>query len=332
MRKTNIIALFLVACTSFAACGNIFNSSSHSSSSGDIQGDGSILAHWKLQNLEGCYVGDIDTDELKFIDLSGNGNDLISSSEGNGSQLDIFKWDTGDGWGSSSSLKFDNTLALAQSVDPYEATQTSYSGAYVSGKYLQTVENAPLNDFTGEGGWTIEIIFKVSEDWNNAYNRYVGIFSRQGVQEDKDEPPFAMMLSYATGEKAGALGINGTTGLQYVHIDGTEKMIKSEYCEGKITTQEWVHFMVANNGFRTFMYVNGESIDKFADTSTFSSSSLGGWEVGVGRKLGTGEATMNTIYPEGLIRRLFCGSISEIRFSKGLKTMQESLLESRNKA
>lgn len=312
---------------SFAACDNIEDLSND-----DVSRDDSILAHWKLQNTEEYYVGNIDTDELRFVDLSGNGNDLISSVEGNGAQLDIFKWDEGDDWGSVSSLKFDNTLFLAQSVDPYDATQTSYSGAYVSGKYLQTVEDAPLNHFTGENGWTIEIMFKVSSEWDNTYNRYVGMFSRQGVQKDKDEPPFAMMLSYAMGEQAGALGENGATGLQYVHIDGTEKMIKSEYCNGEINTQEWVHFMVANNGLRSWMYVNGKCIDKFADTSTFSSSAIGGWEVGVGRKLGTGEATMNTIYPEGLIRRLFCGSISEIRFCEGFKTIEESLLKNRNGA
>lgn len=312
---------------SFAACDNIEDLSND-----DVSRDDSILAHWKLQNKKEYYVGNIDTDELRFVDLSGNGNDLISSAEGNGAQLDIFKWDEGDDWGSVSSLKFDNTLFLAQSVDPYDATQTSYSGAYVSGKYLQTVENAPLNDFTGENGWTIEIMFKVSSEWDNTYNRYVGMFSRQGVQKDKDEPPFAMMLSYAMGEQAGTLGENGATGLQYVHIDGTEKMIKSEYCNGGINTQEWVHFMVANNGLRSWMYVNGKCIDKFADTSTFSSSAIGGWEVGVGRKLGTGEATMNTIYSEGLIRRLFCGSISEIRFCEGFKTIEESLLKNRNGA
>lgn len=326
MKKQSIIALFLVACMSFTACNNINNSSD------DVSRDDSILAHWKLQNAEEYYVGNIDTDELRFFDLSGNGNDLISSVEGNGSQLDIFKWDEGDDLGSASSLKFDNTLSLAQSVDPYNATQTSYSGAYVSGKYLQTVENAPLNNFMGENGWTIEIVFKVSPEWDNAYNRYVGVFSRQGVQKENDEPPFAMMLSCATDEQAGILGENRTAGLQYVHIDGTERMIKGEYCNGEINTKEWVHFMVANNGLRTWMYVNGKCIDKFADTSTFSSSAIGGWEVGVGRKLGVGEATMNTIYPEGLIRRLFCGSISEIRFCKGFKTIEESLFKALNDA
>ena len=76
----------------------------------------------------------------------------------------------------STSLKFNNTLALAESVDPYDKLQTTYSGTYVSGKYLETAGEAPINFFTSSDDWTIELIFKVSANWNNAYNRYIVVF------------------------------------------------------------------------------------------------------------------------------------------------------------
>ena len=160
------------------------------------ESENAVIAHWKFQNQEGYYTGNADDDTLRFIDLSGNGNDLEVGVEGNGAQLDIFSWDNGvdyieEGcyYESASSLKFDNTWEKALSVDPYDAELTTYSGAYVSGKYLQTVENAPMNALDGEDGWTIEVIFKISEEWNVHYNRYTGIFSKQGVLEDQDEPP-----------------------------------------------------------------------------------------------------------------------------------------------
>ena len=105
-----------------------------------------VLAHWKFQNDPTCFVGDIDKDELTFIDLSGNGNDMVVATEGNGSQLDIFTWDVGvdnenlQTTDTKTSLKFDNSLAKAQSVDPYPAEESTFSSAYVSGKFLETVD------------------------------------------------------------------------------------------------------------------------------------------------------------------------------------------------
>ncbi len=287
-----------------------------------------VLAHWKFQNVEGYYSGNVDDENLVFFDLSGHGNDLITVSEGNGSQLDIFEWDEEGAFGGAPALRFNNTLEKAQSVDPYDPSQTSYSGAYVSGKYFETVENAALNGNTGREGWTIEIIFKVSREWNNTYNRYVGIFSKQGVSKETDEPVFAMMLTSAS-DNATSLGDDGAVGVQYVHINRDEYQYKNEYKNGEIFAEEWVHFMAASDGRITYLYLNGEQIDKIVSDNVLSSSSMGSWEVGVGRKYGEeGAKTMNTRYEEGLIRRLFCGTISEIRLSKGQLSISDSLIAS----
>lgn len=336
MKKKNLLIASLMAMVFvLSGCGNQTGgddsgSSDQSSESVETETvDKSILAHWKLQNLEGCYQGNIDTDELTFFDLSGNGNDLVVSTEGNGDQLDIFTWDEEGFYGGAPALKLNNTLALAQSVDPYEDSQTSYNGAYVSGKYLETVEDAPINNLTGANGWTIEIVYKVSAEWNNAYNRYVGLFSKQGVSEVEDEPVFAMMVTSASDDRQGALGYDGTTGVQYVHINQYNEEEKHEYCNGTIYSEEWVHFMVASDGRITDIYVNGERVAEIVSDNTLSNFATGGWEVGVGRKFGGDVATMNPMHEEGLIRRLFCGSISEIRFSEGKKSIDDSLLSTK---
>ena len=293
-----------------------------------------VLAHWKFQNDAQYFTGDIDTDTLKFIDLTGNGNDLEVAVEGNGAQLDIFTWDEGvnndtlDSVADGSSLKFGNTLAQAQSVDPYESSLTTYSGAYVSGKYLQTVENAPLNTFDGMFGWTVEIVFKIDPEWNTNYNRYTGVFSKQGVVDGQNEPPFSMAITEKiTGEDDGSLGTAGTTGLQYVHVDMYNKKTNHELQNGMINTDQWIHYMATSDGFFTYVYINGELYKTIEENSEFNMVNESfGWEVGVGRKQKGNEATMNEEHPEGLIRRLFCGSISEIRFTDSYMDIEDSLI------
>lgn len=297
--------------------------------------DNYVAAHWKFQNEEGYYTGSVEDDSLRFIDLTGNGNDLEVCFEGNGDQLDIFEWDEGatvgeDGvYSTKSSLRFGNTWEKALSVDPYDASQTEYSGAYVSGKYFQTVNGAPLNNVDSTTGWTVEIIFKIDEEWNNNYNRYTGLFSRQGVVESQDEPAFSMAISeiISGGTSDGYIGREGTTGLQYVHVDVDENKTNYELMNGQIYAEEWIHFMVTSDGYYTEVYINGENVFASSENNEiYITDALFSWEVGVGRKLGTDKATMNPKHPEGLIRRLFCGSMSEIRFTMNYMDIEDSLL------
>ena len=297
--------------------------------------DNYVAAHWKFQNEEGYYTGSVEDDSLRFIDLTGNGNDLEVCFEGNGDQLDIFEWDEGatvgeDGvYSTKSSLRFGNTWEKALSVDPYDASQTEYSGAYVSGKYFQTVNGAPLNNVDSTTGWTVEIVFKIDEEWNNNYNRYTGLFSRQGVVESQDEPAFSMALTelIGGGTADGYIGREGTTGLQYVHVDVNEQKTNHERKNGEIYAEQWIHYMVTSDGYWLDVYINGENVLSMAENNEiYITDSLFSWEVGVGRKLGTDKATMNPKHPEGLIRRLFCGSMSEIRFTMNYMDIEDSLL------
>ena len=293
-----------------------------------------VAAHWKFQNEEGYYTGSVEDDSLRFIDLTGNGNDLEVCYEGNGDQLDIFEWDVGatvggeDGYTSASSLRFGNTWDKAKSVDPYDASQTEYSGAYVSGKYFQTVDGAPLNNVDSTTGWTVEIIFKVDKEWNVYYNRYTGLFSRQGVVESQDEPAFSMALTelFGEGSTGGYIGTDRATGLQYVHVDVNENKTNHERMNGEIYGEQWIHYMVTSDGYWLDVYVNGENVLSMAENNEiYITDSLFSWEVGVGRKLGTDKATMNPKHPEGLIRRLFCGSMAEIRFTMNYMDIEDSL-------
>lgn len=304
------------------------------------ESDNYVAAHWKFQNEEGNFTGSIENDDFRFIDLTGNGNDLEVRSEGFGDELDIFEWDEGvefaeGGYSAPSSLKFGNTWEKALSVDPYTPEQTAYSGAFVSGKYLQTVDGAPLNSVDSTTGWTVEVIFKIDEEWNNNYNRYTGIFSRQGVVETQDEPAFSMAITELIngGSQDGYLGTEGTTGLQYVHVDVNEVKTNHEFKNGEMYGEQWIHYMVTCDGGYLDVFINGENVLSMVENNEiYITDNLFSWEVGVGRKTGfnkdtnSDHATMNPKHPEGLIRRLFCGSIAEIRFSMNYMEIEDSLL------
>ena len=294
-------------------------------------GDVHVVAHWKLQNVDGYFTGDIEKDELQFIDLSGNGNDLVTKVVGNGSQLDIFTWDDGADKGETktqSSLKFNNTKILAEAVDPYESGETSYSGGYTSGKFLETIKGAPMNTNEFEEGISVDIIFKLSPELDNDYNRYTGIFSRQGVIEDQNEPPFSIALcEWEDDQATGMLGDTNQTWLQFVHCDDVSK-VNVEMDEVKIGADGWHHLLVSTDGFSITYFIDGEPLRTFTDIPFIEVRDPNfSWEVGVGRKSGTGHESdcKNENVAEGLIRRLFAGSIAEIRVMDGPIENEDSL-------
>ena len=289
------------------------------------------LAHWKFQDVAGYYTGSVDDDNITFVDLTGNGNDLVPVTAGNGDQLDIFMWDDGCDIPTakgSTALKMDNTKVKAATVDPYTAEETSYTGGYTSGKYLETVESAPLNNTQFEHGFAFEIVYKLSPELDNNYNRYTGLFSRQGVVEGANEPPFSIALAeWNNEETTGTLGANGTW-MQYVHVDPDGMKTNNEYDSAMMYAGDWHHILVTSDGELTEIYVDGEDIDLVGESSLIAITDPSyRWEVGVGRKDGAGHEgdSKNEMSPKGMIRRLFAGTISEIRVCDGYMSLEDSL-------
>ncbi len=284
-----------------------------------------LLAHWKLQNQEGCFTGSVDDDQIGFKDLSGNGNDLIMKTVGNGDQLDIFSWDTDIDASEvrfTSALKMDNTKAKAKTVDPYKASQTSYTGGYTSVKFLETVKGAPLNSFEFTGGASVEVIFKLSPELDNDYNRYTGIFSRQGVLEDQNEPPFSIALSEWVNDDSGTLGANETW-IQLLLTDDYTSLNR-ELDEVMLPAGVWHHALFTLQEGKVRLYMDGKLLldERTGFYDIFCTNPDYSWEVGVGRKFGGGHASdsKNEDAAEGMIRRLFAGSVAEIRvFDKAIE-------------
>jgi hypothetical protein len=288
------------------------------------------IAHWRFQNDAKYVSGSVDDDNITVHDLTNNGNDLVVATVGNGDQLDIFTWDDGCEIPSAkgdTALKFDNTKKQAATVDPYSADETSYTGGYTSGKYLETVENAPMNSMTFENGFSFEIVYKLSPELDNNYNRYTGLFSRQGVVESANEPPFSIALAEWDNDDSGTLGVNGTW-MQYVHVDPDGAKTNREYGNAMMYGGDWHHILVTSDGDLTDIYIDGEYVDTPPEFAAIAvTDPTYSWEVGVGRKLGEGHEgdSKNVNSPEGMIRRLFAGDISEIRVTNHYMDPEQSL-------
>lgn len=288
--------------------------------------DVSTVAHWKFQNEKGYYTGNIDKDDFTIIDLTGNGNDLAVKKEGFADKIkeNVLSWTDGSDLAAKgkTALRFGNTIDAAASVDPYAAAQTEYTGKYVSGKYFSTVPAAPINKMTFENGFTIEVVFMLDKTFNNNYNRYTGIFSRQGL--NNNEPFFSLALAEPGADDNGYFDYNLC--VQYlqnpVDLGGT---VNKEFSVGT-DPGEWIHFCVINDGEMSDIYINGEYYESVVDNTVGIGYIDGyGWDVGVGRKDFTGKAVMGENYPEGGIRRLFCGAISEIRVSDKPMDIEDTL-------
>ena len=200
-------------------------------------------------------------------------------------------------------------------------------GTYVSGKYFATVSDAPMNSQVFEEGYTIEIIFKVDSNFNMNYNRYVGIFSRQGIYNN--EPWFSMALAETADiNEEGYLKENGKLSLQLVQRSTDGSAVNKEF--GAINTNQWVHYMAVSKNGNVTVYVNGQEQDTGGIHLTDIGKSKYGWEVGVGRKSFEGESVKNEEHEEGGIRRLFCGAISEIRVVDHAIDLQDALYRTSN--
>ncbi len=104
--------------------------------------------------------------------------------------------------------------------------------------------------------------------------------------------------------------------------------------DGTILADEWHYFTVSSDGVTTSVYLDGKLLDTFAETAEiFCADPSFGWEIGTGRKDGTshyGVDAMNENSPEGMLRRLFCGAIAEVRVTEGALAEADMLYNKAN--
>jgi hypothetical protein len=191
------------------------------------------LAYWRFD--EGGTAGSDVASGTVVKDQAGHGNDLVLKTVP-GTPAHALTW-TGD----------------------HHPDQPAHAGLVfagqgnpVSGAYLQTVDQAPLNRETFDRGFTFEVFFKVPADWDGGRNGWSSMLSRAGTaaQAGKngpsataDEPVLTISLSSSIELQWNAypLNQNGAT-TAWSHL---------------LQQEEWWHVAVANDGRISKLYVNG---------------------------------------------------------------------------
>lgn len=163
-------------------------------------------------------------------DLSGRGNDLATVTVGGGSL----------GW--SADHHPDQPGHGSLEFQGYKSP--------LKGAYLRTVDGAPLNSGTFEGGYTIEAFYRLPADWDPDHHAWSGIVGRSGTGgaagktgDDPDEPLATLSLSNDREPQWAMRPLN-------------QQGIATNW--GQETPLEtWWHLAVVNDGRHTTLYVEG---------------------------------------------------------------------------
>ena len=231
------------------------------------------VAYWRPDAVSGGRVRD----------LSGHGNDL----EMTGSGADV---------------------AVAKSHHPQAPCHASwtFTGKRTSGRYFQTVADAPLNDATFDRGYTVEAFFELPTNWGDD-NAWTSLLSRQGMSKS----------AHATGgdpeEPVMTLSLSGARELQWCVYPTSSTTSQSNWGH-ELRLGRWWHVAVVNDGRQTTMYVDGCPVARNPRTKNHGLTTLhrrvlvGGYE-----------------YADRL-DKVFAGQIGEIRIVERALKPSEFLL------
>ncbi|MFF8970813.1 LamG-like jellyroll fold domain-containing protein [Streptomyces sp. NPDC014995] len=192
-------------------------------------------------------------------DLSGHGNDLRVVAVGGGSL----------GWSADHHPDQPGHGSLE-----FQGHKPPLKGAY-----LRTVDGAPLNSATLDGGYTIEAFYRLPADWDPSHHAWSGLVSRTGTggaagktADDPDEPLATLSLSNDREP-------------QWAMRPLDQEGIATNW--GQETPLEtWWHLAVVNDGRHTTLYVEGCPVVRNPKATATGITSvglpwlLGGYEYG----------------------------------------------------
>jgi hypothetical protein len=190
------------------------------------------LAYWRFD--QGGANGTPVTSGQTIRDLSGHGNDLTTLVTVPGSGATALTWS-----------------------NDYAPDQPGHASLYfngdnspLSGAYLITGPNAPMNSETFPDGFTIETFVKLPLDWDPSTNAWCAALSRYGASGqagktggDPQEPIMTLSVSNMREIQAVAYSPNqhGST-TNWSH---------------SLPEDQWWHVALVNDGRRTTLYIDG---------------------------------------------------------------------------
>ncbi|MFG3723405.1 LamG-like jellyroll fold domain-containing protein [Streptomyces massasporeus] len=205
------------------------------------------VAYWRFEKPVDGTAGTVR-------DLSGRGNDLSLVTVGAGAL----------GWSADHHPDQPGHGSLE-----FQGFKSPLKGAY-----LRTVDGAPLNAATFEGGYTIEAFYRLPADWDPEHNAWSGLVSRTGTggaagktTDDPDEPLATLSLSNDREPQWAMRPLN-------------QQGIATNW--GQETPLEtWWHLAVVNDGRHTTLYVEGCPVLRNPKAPSVGITSVGGpWLLG----------------------------------------------------
>jgi len=138
----------------------------------------------------------------------------------------------------------------------------------LTGAYLRTVDDAPLNSATFRSGYTIEAFYRLPADWDPSHHAWAGVVSRTGTGggagktgDDPDEPLATLSLSNDREPQWAMRPLN-------------QQGIATNW--GQETPLEtWWHLAVVNDGRHTTLYVQGCPVVRNPKPASIGITSVG---------------------------------------------------------
>ncbi len=185
------------------------------------------VADWQF-NEDAVKSGSIESGSMVLEDLSGNGNDLTMRTFG---------------------LNYKKTASFSTESIDGEAGSIFFNGnSLLGGIDFVTVDSAPINKNNFASGYTIEILYKMPEDWSVA-DRWQSILAR--LAPSSSAPSIE-------GEKVStSFNISNCKEIQLSVRDKDGESIADAWSIAMDKAENWYHIVIIgdNNGVRS--YVNG---------------------------------------------------------------------------
>jgi len=239
-----------------------------------------VVAHWVFRS-DNVVSGSIETGDLIIEDLSGNENHLESVSIpcAAANRLD----------------PSEERLSLKWEHDPQQGEVLGFHNDLEAAdrSYFRTTEQAPINEFTFEEGYTIEAIVHLPHPFDETAHRWMGVLTRQGSG--------AELGRRGEHELLATLSVSNCMEYQWVYHPtqgNTSATSWSRYLKEK----EWHHVVIVNDTNETLLYVNG-----ICDYSCLQQD-LQGLSAVRGKAWNVGASEW-----QGKLDKLFSGQISQIR-------------------
>lgn len=216
------------------------------------------IAEWVFEK-QYIMKGSIEEENIRIKDVSGNGNDLeLKVYENVGNQGGtILKWSMKDHKEEKEYLEF------------LESTQTSKHA------YFKTVEDALINNEEFKEGYTIEIMYKLPENFHRKHHAWMKLINREGIGRE---------LEGAKGEKdlLCQLAISNLKELQWTYYPENMMTNPTSWSFTLDSYDEWYHIVLMNDSKKTQVYVNGVTDFRNTEHSMQGIKKIEGkgWEIG----------------------------------------------------